>query len=153
MFVDNLKLCFYRCDGRLLVIMSNTYGSSPACIFSTQFVKSLDPGMLSIWWNIFVTTIADLEGEVYGYFNTHFSWTVQNVIGAILGSATSHFRIEKVTSLVAIPSLHFLWIIPCNGVLTCDCNRRINASLRIWNNYLRVIQFYLPAQQTISGFW
>lgn len=32
-----------RCDGRLLVIMSRTYGSSPACIFSTQFVKSLDP--------------------------------------------------------------------------------------------------------------
>lgn len=32
-----------RCDGRLLVIMSRTYVSSPACIFSTQFVKSLDP--------------------------------------------------------------------------------------------------------------
>ncbi|XP_060068014.1 uncharacterized protein LOC132548211 [Ylistrum balloti] len=32
-----------RCDGRLVVLLSNHYTNSPACYFATQFAKTLDP--------------------------------------------------------------------------------------------------------------
>ncbi|CAG2247959.1 unnamed protein product [Mytilus edulis] len=32
-----------RCDSRLIVILSKHYLTSPACVFATQFVKTLDP--------------------------------------------------------------------------------------------------------------
>lgn len=32
-----------RCDGRLVVLLSNHYTNSPACSFATQFAKTLDP--------------------------------------------------------------------------------------------------------------
>ncbi|XP_033732520.1 uncharacterized protein LOC117321976 [Pecten maximus] len=32
-----------RCDGRLVVLLSNHYNNSPACSFATQFAKALDP--------------------------------------------------------------------------------------------------------------